>query len=117
VALVDVAALDDLEEGTPHIVRVGRREIALVQWKDRVFAVRNVCPHQTQSFARGITRPLIERTGAQGTFAVHHDRPVIACPWHRWEYELSSGRCVIDPRVRIRSYPTVIDNERVFVDV
>jgi nitrite reductase/ring-hydroxylating ferredoxin subunit len=117
MALVDVAGVDQLREGVPHVVLVGRREIVLVQTDGTVFALRNVCPHQTQSFGSGIVRPLIEPGAEPGEITVDRGRPVLACPWHRWEYDLRSGRCVIDPRLRVRAYRTVVDCDRVLIEM
>jgi nitrite reductase/ring-hydroxylating ferredoxin subunit len=117
MALVDVASVEDLEEGKPKVVSVGRREVVLVQWRGRVFALRNVCPHQTQSFAGGLVAGRIDHGDAPGRIVIRDDKPVLCCPWHHWEYELESGRCPIDERVRVRAYDTVVEADRVLIEI
>ena len=116
-ALVDVGVVEDFEEGVPAIVRVGRRELAIVRWGDDMFAVRNICPHQNQSFGGGITVGRLERGDTPGRFEIAQDRPVILCPWHRWQFELDSGKCTALKRARVRTYPVTIEDGRVLVDV
>jgi nitrite reductase/ring-hydroxylating ferredoxin subunit len=114
---VDVAALSDLEEAVPLAVRVGRREVVLVRWRDEVFALRNVCPHQSQPLTEGRARAQIKGGGAPGEFRIVEDEPVIFCPWHYYEYELRTGNCPIDPAIRVRTYPVQIDGSRVLLEV
>ena len=116
MAQVDVAALEDLSEGVPWIVSVGRREIALLRWRDQVYAIRNICPHQSQSFEGGAAWPKLAAGDAPGEMVVDADRPVIACPWHYWRYELDSGSCVADPSVRVATYPVTVRDGRILLD-
>jgi len=117
MAFVDVTSLSELAEGIPKVVRLGRREVVLVHWHGRVFALRNICPLQTQSFAGGVVGTRIEPTGRPGQIAMRQDRPLLTCPWHRWEFELESGVCSLDPRIRVRTYRAAVDGDRVLVDV
>ena len=42
---------------------------------------------------------------------------VLTCPWHGWQYDLTSGRTVQNPAVAVDCYPTEVRGEDVFVDV
>jgi nitrite reductase/ring-hydroxylating ferredoxin subunit len=113
---VDVAAAGDLEEGRPRVVRAQSREVVLTRWRDRVFAVRNICPHQSQSFERALIRDRLSGT-QPGEIDTTDDPPILACPWHGWQFDVGSGRCVTDGRYRVRSYPVTVENGRVYVEV
>ena len=39
------------------------------------------------------------------------------CPWHKWEYEISTGRCLVDERLRVRTYAVALDGEEVVVSL
>lgn len=119
---VDVAGFDELEDGVPKIAKANGREIILVRWGDRVFALRNICPHQSASFAAGWARRKVcsvLHDSASGSrewaLVIDEDEPVILCPWHKWEFHLANGRCTTDPRFRVRSYPTDVVAGRVYV--
>jgi nitrite reductase (NADH) small subunit len=40
---------------------------------------------------------------------------VLHCPWHGWRFELDSGRCPEDPRMRVAVYDARIERGRVLV--
>jgi nitrite reductase/ring-hydroxylating ferredoxin subunit len=37
------------------------------------------------------------------------------CPWHGYEFKLTNGECVGDPKLRVRSYPVSERDGSVFV--
>lgn len=114
--LVDAAPADVVRQGTPVVVRAGDRELVLARWNDRIYAVRNVCPHQSQSFESGLVRDDLT-SDAVGDISALDDRPVLVCPFHRWQYDLNSGRCTTDPSYRIRTYGVTVKDGRVLVDL
>jgi nitrite reductase/ring-hydroxylating ferredoxin subunit len=114
--VIDVCGLAELEEGAPRIVVHGRREIAVARWGERVYAVRNICPHQSQSFACGTVRARLHGAGA-GSVTVDEDDPVIRCPWHTWEFRLLDGTCTTDRQLRVRTYPVEIRDGRVLIEL
>jgi nitrite reductase/ring-hydroxylating ferredoxin subunit len=114
--LVDAAPVEDVREGRPIVVRAGSRDLVLARWNDRIYAVRNVCPHQSQSFESGLVRDDVA-SDAVGDISALDDHPVLVCPFHRWQYDLKSGRCTTDPSYRIRTYGVTVRDGRVLVDL
>ncbi|MCH2203684.1 MAG: nitrite reductase (NAD(P)H) small subunit, partial [Fuerstiella sp.] len=44
------------------------------------------------------------------------DGEILRCPWHGWQFDLSTGRSLVDPeRTRVRSYPVRVEQDRVLV--
>jgi nitrite reductase/ring-hydroxylating ferredoxin subunit len=41
----------------------------------------------------------------------------LRCPWHSWEYDITTGQSVFDPRVRVVTYPVEIANFEVAITV
>ncbi|HYI14914.1 MAG TPA: Rieske 2Fe-2S domain-containing protein [Thermomicrobiales bacterium] len=76
----DVLASDELVEGTPVVVEVGRVPVLLLRHNGAVHAVQDWCPH-----AGG---PL-----SQGTF----DGDIVECPWHQSRFCLADGAPVQGP--------------------
>jgi nitrite reductase (NADH) small subunit len=116
-AFEDAGAIADLPLGSPAIVKVGGRELALVRFGNAVFAVRNVCPHQTQSFAGGRAHFRVEGSATVGELELLEDDPALACPWHGFEFRLRDGRCLVNPSLRVRTYPVQVRDGRVYVDL
>ena len=116
--LEDVCSVDDLVEGRPTVVRVKGREIAVVRGRGEVHAVRNICPHQTQSFSSGYARPDFRvGPGGIGDLVADGSNPVLACPVHGWAFALRTGRCTVDESLRIRRYDTAVEDGRLLIDV
>jgi len=115
MALVDVAGVDQLREGVPMSCWSGVARSCSCRRRDGVRAAQCL-PHQTQSFGSGIVRPLIEPGAEPGEITVDRGRrcwPVRGTDGIR----LRSGRCVIDPRLRVRAYRTVVDCDRVLIEM
>jgi nitrite reductase/ring-hydroxylating ferredoxin subunit len=111
-----ITTVDALEEGIPTVFRAQGREFVLVRWRDRVFALRNVCPHQAQSFEHGFVRDHVAAGATVGDVAVTGDG-VLVCPWHCFEYWLENGRCVADDNLRLRTYDVEIRDGHVTVEM
>lgn len=115
--VIDVCSLSELEEGVPHVVSCGRREVVLAQWSGSVYALRNLCPHQSQSFLCGTVRARLRAHGGPGSVISDTADPVLRCPWHTWEFRLLDGTCTTDRALRIKTYPVEVRAGRVLVDV
>lgn len=108
--------LGDFREGVPRLVTGDATgSTAVVLWKGEVYAFRSLCPHQQGPIFAGCVRaPLTsERTGHA---ELDDDRPVIVCPWHRWEYDLDTGRSIRRAGFRVRTYPAWLEGDLVMVD-
>ncbi len=105
----------DLRPDEPIVVTVDGREIVLVQTGDEIFALRNICPHQGQSFMSGVVRPQLSCADPDGPVTVDPGNPALLCPWHTWGYSLRDGQCTSDPRFRVASYDVSVEGDRVLV--
>lgn len=114
--LVEVGTFDGLEEAKPTVVDAGGRQLVLMRWQDDVYALRNICPHMSTTLSKGMV--MAYRGGdVVGEILLDRENPVIACPWHQYEYTLEDGHCLTDAGLRIRSYPVTIENGTIFVDL
>lgn len=115
--MIDVAALADLEVGVPMLCVAGGRELVVVRTAHGVHAVRNVCPHQSQSFVRGSLRPRLVGGDRLGDVVVAGEQALLACPWHSWTFDLADGTCAVDPKLRVGVYSCEVRDGRVLVDL
>jgi nitrite reductase/ring-hydroxylating ferredoxin subunit len=113
----DVGADDDFLEGRVRVVEAGGWEVGIVRWQGRFYAVRNVCPHEAGPVCRGLVKPHLVSGGGPGLMGVDDDVPVLACPWHGWEFDVRDGRCLSGDERGVRTYPVSRENGRVLVDV
>lgn len=99
----------------PSPTKVNGRGLVLIRWGGEVFAVRDICPHQSLSLIRGRVHSRLG--GTPGNPTVDQKWPVLKCPWHSWEYGLRDGVCVSDPNLKIRSYAVEVRDGTVFIEM
>lgn len=88
----------DLREGRTRLVRIEGKEVLVVRSRGEVFALGNACPHKGASLAQG---------------EVHGTE--IVCPWHRFRFDMRTGECVHNPRLRAETFDVRLEGERVVV--
>ena len=82
----------------------------------RLYAVRNVCPHQGAPLCRGTVSGTMLPSAPQEYVYGMEDR-ILRCPWHGWEFHLDTGESLTNAKRRVRTYPVTIDGDSVFIDV
>lgn len=114
---VAVCSLEDLHPGVPRAVGVGRRSLVIVRTPGgTVHALNDRCPHHGARLSFG---PVLEKVTATGRdYELLPEEYVIRCPWHSYEFDLPTGRCLVDPdRMRVRTYPVEVADGRVYVTI
>jgi nitrite reductase/ring-hydroxylating ferredoxin subunit len=113
----DVGAGDDVPERGRLVVAIdadrGRVTVGVFRFRGRLFAYENVCAHQGGPACQGrIVSRVRERLDAQqrslGT-VFDEDTMHIVCPWHGFEYDVTTGRHPGRPDYALR--PVTVDEE------
>ena len=113
---IDVGAVADFEERRVRIVTAAGHEIGVLRWQGRFFAVHNRCPHQKGPLCLGIVSGRLV-SSAPGSMDVDEDIPVIACPWHGWEFDLERGRALWEEGYAAKVVPVRVEKGRVLLNV
>ena len=115
---VFVAKASELPDGERRIVAHAGEEIGVFHWQGAFYAYQNLCVHQGGPACEGIIVNQVvdiiapDRTYQGQTFS---DEVHFACPWHGYEYELKTGICVGDRRLKLRKYEVVRRGDDIFV--
>ena len=112
-----VCSLDELPPGQMRSVIVERVAIVVARTPEGdVHALRDACSHYGARLSRGTLRPMVLGTDV-GEYQEASGRYVIRCPWHGYEFEITSGRCPADAEhERVRVYPVTVDNGTIVVE-
>ena len=103
-----VAAVADIPPGQRKLVTVRGRSIAVFNLGGEFFGLFNRCPHQGGPMCEGIQTSLIQ-SHDPGHYEVSREGEIIRCPWHGWEFDIRTGKSVIDPaKVNLRPYPVEV---------
>jgi len=109
---VDVGPAAELEEAGRIVARVGGREVGVVRdpADGSVWGIRNRCPHHGGPLCLGRVRE--REAGVPGRYELS-GRRILRCPWHGWEFDLETGRCLDEPSLRAAVYPARVADGRV----
>ncbi len=104
----------DFPPGTHRIVKVRNVEIGVFNVAGRYYALPNVCTHQFGPLCEGTVNGTTACNAATGwRYAWVRDGEIVTCPWHGMEFDITTGRCLANPRVRLRSYLVTVEDGQV----
>jgi len=87
-----------------RIVDVDGRPVGVISVGDEFYAIHDRCPHMGASMCTGSLGGTFVPAGPQELVYGMENR-VIRCPWHGWEFDLGTGRSLLEPeRVGLRTY-------------
>ena len=107
--------LDDLpDRGEIRMIAVGGHSVGLIRVGDELHAVADRCPHRGAPLCSGgrTVRGIRYGDGAPERGA---ERALLRCPWHKWDFDVASGRCVVHPTLRVRRYRVTVEGEHAVV--
>lgn len=90
--------VSELEEKKPLRLAEGEHDILLVLIEGKVMAFRNQCPHMSMPLHEG-----------------QIEGSVITCPWHGFQFDLSTGEGVTVPHIQLEPFPVRIEEHRVWI--
>jgi nitrite reductase (NADH) small subunit len=94
---VRVGAVDEVRRDGCRIVEVEGRPVGVVSVGEEFYAVSDSCPHMGASMCTGsLSGTLLPAAPHELVYGM--DGRVIRCPWHGWEFDIESGRSLLEPR-------------------
>ena len=120
---VVIAKVWEIPPGSRKIVVPfrGRAGIGVFNVNGNLYALRNICPHKRGPLCTGELTGRINADAPPPAYAaelaVDGDGEVLRCPWHQWPFEIATGRCLVDPGVRVKTYPVRVIGNDIIVDL
>ena len=100
MAFVRAARKDDIPAGKVYEFQVGGQAIAIANVAGKFHAINSVCAHEGGPLGEG---------DLEGT--------VVTCPWHAWQYDVTTGKVVQNASIGVDCYPVEVRGDDVFVDI
>jgi nitrite reductase/ring-hydroxylating ferredoxin subunit len=111
----------DVPAGGMRIVRVEGVEIGIYRHDGQLYAYRNHCLHQGGPACEGIrlwgVLDIIDDQRLYQGQTFDQSDPHIVCPWHGYEYHLTTGECVGRNNLKLRRYDVTERDGEIFVNV
>ena len=107
-----VGRAGELPPGSRRIVEAEGRSIGVFNVHGSYYALRNSCPHQAAPLClgsiKGMTMP-----SKPGEYIWARDGEIVRCPWHGWEFDITTGRSIFNPhKMRVKTYEVTIEQQR-----
>ena len=103
------------QEGSVMVLEVGGHRVGLFRVGGALHALADRCPHRGAPLCSGTVTTPIEVEA--GELVLGTPGSVLRCPWHKWEFEIATGRCLVDAKLRARRYAVRLDGEDVVVSL
>ena len=96
---IELVALDDIPQLGSRVIKTDTMDIAVFRTSDdKVFALRDACPHKGGPLSQGIVH---------GTS--------VTCPLHNWKIDLASGEALGPDEGCTNVFAVKIENGNVFI--
>lgn len=100
MAQVKIAAVDDVPAGQGRTVEAAGKTLAIFNVNGTYYAIDNTCSHRGGPLGEGDLE----------------DR-VVTCPWHAWQWDVTTGANVNNPAVKVACFSVTVENGAIFIDV
>ncbi len=109
----------EFKDGDRRIIFVGDNEIGVFREDGEFYAYSNYCLHQGGPACEGLTIAKVEEAilpdkTSRGLY-FSEDEMHFVCPWHGYEYDMKTGECVSDRKLRLRRYKVVQKGDELYV--
>ena len=99
MAFIRAAKKDEVPPGTVREFQLDGRTIALANVEGQFYAIHNVCLHRGGPLGQG-----------------ELDDRIVTCPWHGWQYDVTTGKVTVNPEVGVETFPIELRGDDIFVD-
>jgi nitrite reductase (NADH) small subunit len=101
---VVVGSVADVRRDGCRFVEVHGRRVGVISVDEEFFAVSDRCPHMGASMCAGSLSGTFVPAGPQ-ELVYGMDQGVLRCPWHGWEFDVRTGRSLLEPdRIGLKTY-------------
>lgn len=106
----------NLLPGEKRIIEVDGKQIGVFNVGGMYYALYNHCPHMGGNLCQGpVTGTSIASKPDEFVYGMAGE--LVRCSWHGWEFEIKTGRCLVDNRVRARLYQITVENEQLILHI
>ena len=100
-----VCSLDELPSGAMKLVDAGKFGVGVYNVGGSLHAIVNYCSHEGAPLCLGLL----------GGLRRVRDGQIVRCPWHNWEFDVTTGQNLADPKRRVRTYDVDVADGQVYL--
>ncbi len=95
---VKVGGDGDIPDGGCKQVELAGEAVAVFNVAGRLHAIQNSCIHRGGPLSEGDL-----------------DGDLVTCPWHFWQYDVTTGKCRSNPDAQLRTYQVKVENGEILL--
>jgi nitrite reductase (NADH) small subunit len=99
MAFMRAAKKDDVPAGSIREFQLDGKTIAVANVDGKLYAINNTCLHRGGPLGQGVL-----------------EGNTVICPWHGWQYDVTSGKVSMNPAVGVECYPVEVRGDDIFVN-
>jgi len=100
MAFLRAVRKDEVPPGTIREIQIDGKTFALANVEGKLYAINNTCLHRGGPLGQGVM-----------------EGKNVTCPWHGWEYDVTTGKACMNPSVGVECYGVEVRGDDIFVDV
>jgi len=100
MAFIRTVKLAEVPPGNIRELQVEGKAVAVANVGGKVYAINNTCLHRGGPLGEG-----------------QLDGKIVTCPWHGWQFDVTSGKAVQNPAAGVDCYPIEVRGEDLFIDL
>lgn len=105
-----IGSVEDVRREGCRVVEVGSRRIGVISAGDTFYAIHDRCPHKGADMCQGTVGGTLVASAPHELVYGMADS-VIRCPWHGWEFDLATGRSLLEPdRVGLKTFSVTVED-------
>lgn len=99
MSFVRAARKEEIPPGTIREFQVDGKPMALANVGGSYYAIDNTCLHRGGPLGQGVL-----------------EGGVVTCPWHGWQFDVTSGKIPVNPAVGVSCYKVEVRGDDVWVE-
>jgi nitrite reductase (NADH) small subunit len=112
-----VGAVGEFPMGEMRTFNLAGKSVGLVRTPEAFYAMLNYCPHHGAPVCQGhFGGTMLPSSPDEFEFGM--ENRVIRCPWHLWEFDVATGKCLFGVSdMKILTYNVEIEEDQVYVNL
>lgn len=99
MAFLRATKISEVPPDTIREFQVNGTTVAIANVDGKFYAINNTCLHRGGPLGQGLL-----------------EGKVVTCPWHGWEYDVTTGKVVMNPAAGVQCYKLEVRGDDIFVD-
>ena len=100
MALERAAKVSEIPVGSIRELQIGGKSVALANVGGTFYAISNTCLHRGGPLGQGQLEGI-----------------VVTCPWHGWQFDVTTGRALMNPNAGVGCLRAEVQGDEIYVDL